>query len=69
MRSRAKVALISAVGGSTIIPNSGATVEILTLDEWQRVRLPTFVLGERLAYSLYSCSRNSRTQCVIGSRS
>jgi len=49
MRSRAKVALISTVGGSTIIPNSGGTVDVLTLDEWQRVRLPTFVLGERSA--------------------
>src|SRR5215510_11259254 len=29
--------LVNAVGGSTIIPNSGATVDALTLDEWQRL--------------------------------
>src|SRR3989441_5189640 len=29
--------LVNAVGGSTIIPNSGATVDVLTLDEWQRL--------------------------------
>jgi NAD(P)-dependent dehydrogenase (short-subunit alcohol dehydrogenase family) len=29
--------LVHAVGGSTIIPNSGATVDGLTLDEWQRL--------------------------------
>jgi NAD(P)-dependent dehydrogenase (short-subunit alcohol dehydrogenase family) len=29
--------LVNAVGGSTIIPRSGATVEVLTLDEWQRL--------------------------------
>jgi NAD(P)-dependent dehydrogenase (short-subunit alcohol dehydrogenase family) len=29
--------LVHAVGGSTIIPNSGATVDVLTLDEWQRL--------------------------------
>jgi 3-oxoacyl-[acyl-carrier protein] reductase len=31
--------LVNAVGGSTIIPNSGATVDVLTLDEWQRLLL------------------------------
>jgi NAD(P)-dependent dehydrogenase (short-subunit alcohol dehydrogenase family) len=29
--------LVNAVGGSTIIPNSSATVDVLTLDEWQRL--------------------------------
>jgi NAD(P)-dependent dehydrogenase (short-subunit alcohol dehydrogenase family) len=29
--------LVNAVGGSTIIPNSGAAVDVLTLDEWQRL--------------------------------
>ena len=29
--------LVNAVGGSTIIPNAGATVDELTLDEWQRL--------------------------------
>src|SRR5215470_1474399 len=29
--------LVNAVGGSTIISNSGATVDVLTLDEWQRL--------------------------------
>src|SRR5712691_4664811 len=29
--------LVNAVGGSTIIPNSGATVDALTLDEWQHL--------------------------------
>jgi NAD(P)-dependent dehydrogenase (short-subunit alcohol dehydrogenase family) len=29
--------LVNAVGGSTIIPNSRATVDVLTLDEWQRL--------------------------------
>jgi NAD(P)-dependent dehydrogenase (short-subunit alcohol dehydrogenase family) len=29
--------LVNAVGGSAIIPNSGATVDVLTLDEWQRL--------------------------------
>lgn len=31
--------LVNAVGGSTIIANSGATVDALTLDEWQRLLL------------------------------
>lgn len=29
--------LVNAVGGSTVIANSGATVEEMTLDEWERV--------------------------------
>src|SRR5215470_17907822 len=29
--------LVNAVGGSTIIANSGASVDALTLDEWQRL--------------------------------
>jgi NAD(P)-dependent dehydrogenase (short-subunit alcohol dehydrogenase family) len=29
--------LVNAVGGSTVIANSGATVEQMTLDEWERV--------------------------------
>jgi NAD(P)-dependent dehydrogenase (short-subunit alcohol dehydrogenase family) len=29
--------LVNAVGGSTVIHNSGATVEEMTLDEWERV--------------------------------
>jgi len=29
--------LVNAVGGSTIISNPGATVDVLTLDEWQRL--------------------------------
>src|SRR5262245_33004380 len=29
--------LVNAVGGSTIIPNPAATVDELTLDEWQRL--------------------------------
>jgi NAD(P)-dependent dehydrogenase (short-subunit alcohol dehydrogenase family) len=28
---------VNAVGGSTIIANSGATVDALTLEEWQRL--------------------------------
>src|SRR5580704_564110 len=29
--------LVNAVGGSTIIPRSGATVDELTLDEWKKI--------------------------------
>jgi NAD(P)-dependent dehydrogenase (short-subunit alcohol dehydrogenase family) len=45
--------LVNAVGGSTIISNSGATVDALTLDEWQN--LLTFNLMAPFSYAMPSC--------------